>query len=180
MNELTQQHRDNLATLRDFLMTNNVPFEMRYWRTQGSFYTNGNHFLNVTKDQLDEGIHECGTAGCAAGWSPFVIPPLHEEYTAEGSGVAKIRMGQYIQRVFGMDLEQEDPYFMCFFDSEWSYTDNSREGAAYRINRYLKDNVLLIVDEETSENIDSVEAEIKVWDIAEQLNRDKWIETYNK
>lgn len=180
MNELTKQHLDNLATLRDFLMTNNVPFEMLYWRTQGSLGTNSHHFLQVTKDQLDQGIHECGTAGCAAGWSPFVIPPLHDEYTAKGSGKARINMGDYIQRVFGIDIEHEDPYFMSFFDSEWSFTDNSREGAAYRINRYLEDNVLLIIDEETAENIDSVEAEIKVWNEAEKLNRDKWIETYNK
>jgi hypothetical protein len=68
--------------------------------------------------------NECGTAACAAGYGPAAgITPLPKE-----------TWGDYVDRVFSDDLDAR--YWM--FDEDWKDLDNTPEGAAERIDYYLK------------------------------------------
>ena len=63
--------------------------------------------------------HTCGTAACALGYAPHVIPPLPgERYWVS-----------YGNRAFEMDNSEWD---WCF-NSDWAGPDNTAAGAAKRI-----------------------------------------------
>lgn len=126
------RHTQNLAILRDFLLSNDLPFEMKDYRT----IINNPWQIPFTKDQVDAGVEGCGTAGCALGWAPFVIPVEAQFLGAECDGSPYILMAEYCKDVFGIEHNGSDPFVFCF-DSLWSRLDNSRLGAAYRINELI-------------------------------------------
>jgi hypothetical protein len=126
----------NLATLRDWLLTNDVAFDMSYFRS-----TFGEAIAldeSLSKTALDAGPNECGTAGCAVGWAPFVIPPIDDEYYRDGN---LLNYAKYGPRIFG-DAYEDAGAFSFLFGGRWANVDNTRHGAAYRIDLFLglKDN----------------------------------------
>ena len=124
---------ENMKIWRDFLISNELPFEMRYFRS----YPGQRTPLPIKKDEVDAGINTCGTAGCAIGWAPFVIPPLPQEFNAFGRDTtALLNVNDYVQRVFGLCATGEDDSYAYGFitDMNWTSVDNTRLGAAFRIN----------------------------------------------
>jgi len=115
---------ENLATLRDFLLTNDVPFHMDSWREDDEF---------LTKDIIDKGVAVCNTSGCALGWAPFVIPAIDIDFYLYCDGVVGVDFHEYSDRVFSLNRYEDS----SVFDSDWTLIDNSREGAAFRINQLV-------------------------------------------
>lgn len=120
---------ENLKIWRDFLVNNDVPFCMRFLHQ-----TLDDTQVRVTKDLLDAGVKGCGTAGCAVGWAPFVIPATYREFYESDGG---LDVWRYMDRVFGIDSLDEGGTFDYIASSAWTFVDNSRLGAAYRINRVI-------------------------------------------
>ena len=112
---------EHLTKLRDFLLANELNFNMGTWRSGAD--------VTLTKERLLKGLeHNCGTAGCAIGWAPFVIPPLDKHYH---NGVELIFTG-YSDYVCGKSTDSK--LFNWCFGGTWDAIDNSRQGAAYRIH----------------------------------------------
>lgn len=105
-------NKENLQTLATFLYYGRKPRGVEFDMER---FADGESYL-ATK---------CGTAGCAVGWGPF-------------AGIAK-QSGEewqdYSERCFIPDSLE---WFWCF-DADWAGADNTRKGAAKRI-QYLLDN----------------------------------------
>lgn len=120
-------NKANLAILRDFLLSNNLQFEMCDYRADENGLS-----LPFTKDQLEKGVKGCGTAGCALGWAPFVIP-VPTNILPKGDGYLNwVSMKAYCEEVF--KIQHGGSLWTFLFSGDWSYSDNSRLGAAFRIN----------------------------------------------
>lgn len=119
---------ENLKIWRDFLLNNDVPFAMRHLhQVPGT-----DDLVYLTKDLVDAGVKGCGTAGCAVGWAPFVFPATPTEFNIDLGGVRALNIVAYMARVFGIDaMNSEFDYIAA---SAWASLDDSRLGAAYRIN----------------------------------------------
>lgn len=139
---IESQVRENLEKLRDFLIANDVKFHMVEYRVGMIDEETGEYSdADMTQDELSRPPNECGTAGCAIGWAPFVIPAeedefIHQENYDDPNKPIKILIyGPYTRRVFRMiNLH---PGFEWMFDGVWALYDDTRLGAAFRIDKYL-------------------------------------------
>ena len=133
-------YKANLTILMNFLLSNDLPFDMVDYRTEtdqtpdlpyGSF--------KLTKDAIDAGPSQCNTAGCGLGWAPFVVPPKPEHFTGDGSQNDPICVlyESYAEDEFGVSRWSEA--FNFLFGSDWTELDNTRQGVAFRIHDYITD-----------------------------------------
>lgn len=134
---MQQVHLDNLAKLRDFLLANMIPFHMADFRSNQD--EAGEEFEHLTLDEYEKGEFVCGTAACAVGWAPFVIPPKPEHFNSTEEG-AELKTWDYVHDTLIPGAYRQNRYdFDWPFGYGWAGVDNTREGAAYRIN-YLIEN----------------------------------------
>jgi hypothetical protein len=126
--EQSEYRQGNLAKLRDFLLTNEVPFQMRVFRQYSD---------PLTKDIIDAGAQSCGTAGCAVGWAPFVIPAEQRDF--DGGNYGGIQFWSYVSNhLLALTPDGSfDHSFECVFGGDWEEYDNTRHGAAFRIDEFL-------------------------------------------
>ena len=107
---------------------------------------------NVSQDMLDMGIYrantdhmvvrfytleDCGTVGCALGWSPFAegLETIPEDYYTVSDGkITQLAFERYSTRMF----ELENAEWSFLFESAWVKYDNSVEGAVDRIRWLVK------------------------------------------
>jgi hypothetical protein len=109
--------RENLQRLATFLMHGNgvskgVEFNMRWYM----------------KEERQEEI-VCKTSGCAVGFAPF-------------AGIEKTPFeswNDYCKRTL-IESTYDDPWHWCF-SADWGMIDNTREGAAKRIQYFLDNGV---------------------------------------
>lgn len=131
-----EPNKTNLAILRDFLLNNDVPFNMRDYRTRLPNVESTASVNKLTKDMLDAGPAQCNTAGCGIGWAPFVIPPPEGCYDNDGY----VSYERYCTEVFQIRRYGDKSNYELFefiFGSDWSFYDNSRQGVAFRINTVI-------------------------------------------
>lgn len=117
-------NKPNLLALSDFLMKNEVPFLMGAWRAE-EYGDMGWLDAPLTLDEIDQGLASCGTAGCALGWAPFVIPPTENCIIQPG----EIHFPTYEKEAFDLTPMQS----ASVFESRWERVDDTREGAAFRL-----------------------------------------------
>lgn len=118
------QHRKNLETLRDFLRINAEAL-----KAASSF--NMRSFLNGTDSPFCDSLkYQCGTIACAIGWTPVATGYC----SLKGNNA--ISWKTYCNVVFGIDFYSSEAQWM--FDLEWESFDNTPEGAAERIDCYLR------------------------------------------
>lgn len=132
----------NLIALRDFLLQTNVAFSMREYRQEAFEDDDGDLVVgcaDLLEDEVLAGVHECKSAGCAIGWAPFVVPPRTHHY---GSG-GDLDFRRYAQDMLLPAIWEtnnpidETPEYISMFSSQWSDQDDTREGAAFRIDSFL-------------------------------------------
>lgn len=105
-------HRDNLQKLASYLMYGNgISKGIRF--TMASF----------TKGKQD--VAFCETAGCAVGFAPF-------------AGITKLSGEDFMEYSSRTLISATTYEWEWCFSGEWIYVDNTREGAARRI-QYLLD-----------------------------------------
>lgn len=115
---MTQEQRDNLQKLADFIRT--VPqekFSMYKYRDYG-----------------EQRTHECKTIGCSLGYAPQV---LYDNYND---------VPKYIDLIIDFDKISIDMFGIESFEREWTWmfglkwirVDNTPTGAADRIEWFLK------------------------------------------
>lgn len=111
-------NKDNLKKLADWLEENVTEnrFDMAHFRSNGS----GSYAEFIS-------LLDCGTAGCALGWAPFV-PGL-------GSKKRNKNFWNYGAEIF--DLDSESYEWDYIFSSFWRHFDNSIEGAINRIREVV-------------------------------------------
>ena len=119
-------NKENLLKLADYLdgEVTQEQFNMAWYRTANDGRITD--FYNT---------HDCGSVGCALGWSPFVkgLEPHDCDYVDLGDDYGEyLNFRDYSARVF--DLSSSE-WTWCF-DSYWVKIDNTPSGAAKRI-RYL-------------------------------------------
>lgn len=179
---MEQVHLDNLAKLRDFLMTNKVQFDISDFRSYSDEAGNVEG-TQLTLDEIEKGTKSCGTAGCAIGWAPFVVTPDPEHIQLEYSSrfnrtVQTVNMWDYTKDKF---IPGETPGFRRVFDwpfgYEWRWHDNTREGAAYRIDVLIKTGEVpeFFNSYRLGSTADSKRIE---WLAQYAKDRDTWIEQY--
>ena len=108
--DITEEQRDNLKKLADYLLSGNLRAEFDIGRFADSF--------NQTQTN-------CGTVGCAIGHGP-------------DAGIVKWKNEDWVKysfRNFGSEYDpfQEDELFDWCFSSDWENIDNTPDGAAKRI-----------------------------------------------
>lgn len=155
----TNTHHENFEKLRDFLLTNDVPFDMFSYRSQLDWDTPMDW---PTKDDFEKGKLDCGTAGCAIGWAPFVVKPDNACY--EFGNDRELSYEAYCLKHFG--VAWSDREFEWLFGSRWQAIDNTRQGAAYRIDLFLKKGAVVVVRPE----------KLSLREIEEYIEaRDEWL-----
>lgn len=124
-------NRDNLRKLADYLMAGNLKkdFSMAAYCEVG--LPGEPDFDSIVSPQL----HACGTVGCALGHGPDAgIAPLDDE-----------SWNDYMERAFGIPLgpsmDQISPAYHWLFGFGWTLTDNSIQGAAWRIYEFLDNGI---------------------------------------
>lgn len=123
---ITLEQRQNLAILAAFLATHGPTLDFKM----------GCYALTDDRDLLEPyqmAKHPCGSVGCAIGHGPVAgIAPADDE---EG-------WNDYAYRAFGASSFKDDDLarklWHGLFDDAWGDVDNSPEGAAERINHFLK------------------------------------------
>jgi len=129
---------ENLKIWRDFLISNDVPFEMQFYRSK-----NGQGEC-ITKDEVDAGVEGCGTAGCAIGWAPFAVPAEKDDFFMHHSeNKLLLDFFKYVPRAFGLSTYSGEYDFIIEMD--WKQIDNTRLGAAFRIDCVINGAVRLFV-----------------------------------
>ncbi|WGH49788.1 hypothetical protein [Alishewanella phage vB_AspM_Slickus01] len=134
-------NKENLLKLSEFLMKNEVPFTMAHYRANIESDESGEHYTtsSFTLHEIDKGVEGCGTAGCALGWSPFVIPPSQKVKDDTYHNFGGLDLDLYAEETFGnLSSEQES----SVFGYDWKFVDNSREGAAFRLAQLAKHNIV--------------------------------------
>lgn len=126
-----KEHINNLKILRDFLIANDVAFNMTDYRWDPQ----KGESVDIALEELNRPFNECGTAGCAIGWAPFVIPHQPSEVFRREFGQDTLMYSIYAIRVFGTRPSSDG--FTWMFDADWAHVDNTRIGAAYRIDRWI-------------------------------------------
>jgi hypothetical protein len=120
-------NRENLQKLADGLRGPlRLGFDMDY-------YVNFSGSPSVVRRcelerELTSVTNDCGTAACACGHATYLIEPKNpgESFSA------------YSRRVFGLEPEEIGEEWDWCFGSGWSFTDNTPQGAADRIEWLLK------------------------------------------
>ena len=129
---VSEEQRANLLTLSNFLKSHNPPpkFDMySFMRVRNNELEMGEEAYLVTPEVYTR----CGTTACAVGHGPLAgIPVLNYE-----------KWSEYASRAFGARLddypgEPNGILFGYLFGMDWRETDNTPEGAAARIDYYLK------------------------------------------
>lgn len=133
-------NKENLTILMNFLLVNDLPFEMMDYRSETDLTPELPYGpFKLTKDAIDAGLNQCNTAGCGVGWAPFVVPPKPEHYTGDGTLYDPIAVNyeRYVESEFG--VSGYSTAFAFLFDSGWSEWDNTRQGVSFRIHDYITD-----------------------------------------
>lgn len=165
-------NKENLLKLSEFLMKNEVPFTMAHFRTDiDPAYSSG--FCGsrgVTLDEIDAGVNQCGTAGCALGWAPFVIPPSQKVIADTQSGAYSIDIDDYQNETFGKLTHNQE---QSVFGYDWKFIDNSREGAAFRLAQLAKHNIVYKPDiHDTKDYLKARDQWLSKWEREQWLS--KW------
>ena len=126
-------NKQNLLKLADFL-ENNVTQEM-FNMDSYRMHENGacTQFYSKT---------ECGTVGCALGWSPLIegLEFTDAEYNVNSKDYS---FYNYCDRVFNLDdnSNYRSPQWDFLFSAEWTKFDNTPKGAANRIKFLVSEGV---------------------------------------
>jgi hypothetical protein len=143
---MNKRHLNNLARLADFLENEitNKQFNIETFRQ-----ADGLGFCEF-KSKSD-----CGTIGCALGWSPFAIPYVKEDFSLtrnwslnsnEPEWVKTLDFWKYGLRVFGLDSHQSDDeeqgaLWSYMFSEDWAKTKGaSRKATIKRIRKVIENN----------------------------------------
>lgn len=131
---MEQFRLDNLAILRDALIANELPFQM------GSFFEINGRGINrtLTMDEFEALTQDpkgCGTSACAVGWAPTFIPPTADDFRKDYDGKPGFNHTAFSNNKL---IPIEDDWWNWCFASNWYAIDDTRLGAAYRIDVFLK------------------------------------------
>ena len=136
------RNEDKLMAVIDKIIELELPVDMRHYRSD---YTG--HSVDFIE------VHNCGTAGCIAGWCPVLgegdLKPIEEDFCLEG-----LEFGSYLERVFWMEDEDYRHVYEWLFSSFWP---NCAKAAKVRLeyamengypdeNSYEPEEVLVIGD----------------------------------
>lgn len=126
---LTPVQRENLAKLATFLTTNAASLHFHMGAFRGVLKA-GDEFEFSNEFRIDH-TPPCGSVGCAIGHGPNAgIEPIDAD---------KGDWSTYAARVFGTDpWGYNSDLWEGLFTADWQYLDNSPEGAAQRITRFLE------------------------------------------
>ena len=83
--------------------------------------------------------HACGTVACALGHGPLnkeLAPTEACFFFASYDGKTYLDWDTYAEKVFG--VRYTSPAWQWMFSGRWSASDNTRKGAAARIQHYVK------------------------------------------
>ena len=144
-------NKENLLKLSEFLMENKLPFTMGHYRADIESDESGQHYAtrSFTLDEIDKGVEGCGTAGCALGWSPFVIPPNQKVKDDANHHSGSLDLALYTHETFGnLTTDQES----SVFGYDWIFVDDSREGAAFRLAQLANHNIVYEPDVDDTED----------------------------
>ena len=113
-------HRKRLKRLAEYLLTQ-VPEEQ---------FDMGKYRWHKNSDQI------CGTAGCALGWSPAIMPEsTFNKYKRRSSHLVELFSITIPTRYFG--IEYDSRVWNYLFSGGWGCIDNTPQGAAARILHFL-------------------------------------------
>lgn len=116
--DITQEQRDNLKKLADYLLSGNLRAEF--------------DMENFSESHQHPDSKTCGSVGCAVGHGPYA-GIMKDEYETWNS---------YSSRVFGCGvISTNHMLFTWCFDSDWKVVDNTSKGAAKRVLYVLKNGV---------------------------------------
>lgn len=131
----TPIQRANLAKLADYLAVLVPPpgFDMGSWLQRENSLDEDDFNDEPHLCDLDPKFYaECGTTACAIGHGPLAgIPPTEADYNWES----------YCENNFTGDSANyisAGPIFTWLFHSNWSWLDNTPEGAARRVRHFLE------------------------------------------
>lgn len=126
----TPKQRDNLRKLAELLKSRELNFEME-------------SFIDSKTDEREYAIQKpsdyqneeriCNTVACAVGWGPLVVP-VPDAAMNQWS----INYSKYAEIAFGARPMDKDRIFDALFSGRWSNLDNTRLGAAFRIETVLE------------------------------------------
>ncbi|WGH49591.1 hypothetical protein [Alishewanella phage vB_AspM_Slicko01] len=144
-------NKENLLKLSEFLMENKLPFTMEHYRANIVSDESDQYYVAriFTLDELDKGLESCGTAGCALGWSPFVIPPSEKAKVDGTYGLGGLDLGLYTEETFGILSPEEES---SVFDYDWTFVDDSRQGAAFRLAQLANHGIVYESDVDVTES----------------------------
>jgi hypothetical protein len=126
--EPNEEQLENLRLLAQYLRKSRSKFDMEVYAALPN--NNG-----LDKDLSPDQVTQCGTVCCAAGSGP----KLAKKYTQFEPLVTETDWRPYIERVYGVKEFSSEWYWM--FGYGWYFTDNTRLGAAKRIEWYLENGV---------------------------------------
>jgi len=120
-------NKENLVKLAKYIFTNVADDQFNMSRYRLDNYGFSTYFKSK---------EDCGTVGCALGWSPFVegLEAIDSDYARLSR---RLVFHKYSNRIFGVD--EEDCQWSFLFNSGWSKIDNSREGFVSRVVCFLED-----------------------------------------
>lgn len=151
---LDQDYQDNLRRLADFLDGPDFPAHFQF--DMGCFLRAAEgradlalinyeayeeHVEKHTEEDAEERdprFHACGSVGCVIGCMPFIVPELAAEtsnYLKLCEKFTGISASGYCPKTYHWITRDSWEYL---FAAAWEHVDNTREGAAARIRRYLE------------------------------------------
>jgi len=114
-------NRENLVKLAKYILSGVTDNQFNMGKYRRDIYGFSKDFVS---------INDCGTVGCALGWSPFV-PGLEAVETEFNPRNCALIFYKYSSRVFEINDGELCWYFL--FDSGWSTIDNTRKGFVKRV-----------------------------------------------
>lgn len=133
IDRITIQQANNLRKLADLLKSTVLKINMSTYVCGDDIHE---RFAHYEKDYRDDEI-VCNTVACAIGWAPMVVPVPEDCKWGDGA----IHYGLYADAVFGCERNPETVGFEIFqnlFGFQWTEIDNTRLGAAFRIETFLE------------------------------------------
>ena len=118
-------NKENLLKLADYLekRVTQEQFDMSCYRAELADLCHATDFYST---------HDCGSVGCALGWSPFVkgLEPIDDDYIFDRhTSLKELAFRRYSLRVFELTAVE---WKWCF-SADWVDIDNTPSGAARRI-----------------------------------------------